>query len=1083
MAKGDHSAFIAYPSSLGGEDTPGAEAQVRRFWQEHDVFHRSERGRRGRPDFVFYEGPPTANGRPGVHHAISRVIKDIFCRYQTMTGHHVLRKAGWDTHGLPVEIEVEKQLGLASKEEVERFGVEEFNSRCRESVFTYKKEWDEFTHGIGFWLDLDHPYVTYENDYIESVWWLLKTMWDKGLLYRGYKVVPYCARCETALSSHEVAQGYREVDDPSVTVRMKVKGKEAHSFLVWTTTPWTLPANVALAVGDDIDYVAVRHEDEVLILAEARLSAYFGDEVPEIVERMKGRELVGWEYEQLIPILKTDKPGFRVVTADFVSTEDGTGIVHIAPAYGEDDYRVGQEHDLPLLHPVDKAGRFVDELTPYAGLFVKDADKRIIADLKSDGRLFAQQQVHHSYPHCWRCNTPLLYYARDSWYIRTTAVKDELIAANDDVNWVPTGVGRERFGDWLENNVDWAISRDRFWGTPLPVWECACGERLCIGSRKEIEEAGGVVPDDLHRPYIDEVELECPKCGGAMHRTPEVIDVWFDSGAMPFAQWHYPFENREQFDRQFPADFISEGVDQTRGWFYSLLAIATMVAGRSSYRNVLTLGLVLDKNGQKMSKTRGNAVDPMEILRNDGADPLRWYLVTVSPAYAPIRFDIEGVRESRRKVLGTLENVFAFFSLYANLEHYTARRVEDPARLSQQLDRWILSRYHAVVEEVAASLDGWDATRAGRVLGDFIVDELSNWYVRRSRRRFWKAAMGEDKRAAFDTLYTVLEGVSRLLAPFTPFIAERLYRGLHPDLPEEAPAPTEDGSMSSSADPAAGGGEPADSVHLADWPGSSAAARDRELEESMAAVLQVVGLGRSLRNAHELRVRQPLREGLVYGRSPALRRAVEQERYAALIADELNLKRVSWLDDPSRVARVSAKANFRKLGARFGKKTPAVAKAIAALDGDSLARLREDGSLTLSVDGDEVEITGEDVFISEEGLEGYVTESQRDCMVALSIELDEELRREGLARELVNRIQNLRKQAGLAVSDRISLYIGGDEAVAAAWAAHQDHIREETLVQIHAERPAPDMVQEEFSIDGHKALIALAPTGVGSPRS
>ncbi len=1062
MARHGDSVFHPYPASLGGEDPPAAEAEVRRFWQEHDIFRRSERDRRGRPDFVFYEGPPTANGKPGVHHAISRVIKDIFCRYQTMTGHHVLRKAGWDTHGLPVEIEVEKQLGLSSKEEVERFGVEEFNRRCRESVFTYKKEWDEFTHGIGFWLDLEHPYITYQNDYIESVWWLLKTIWDKGLLYRGYKVVPYCTRCETALSSHEVAQGYKEVDDPSVTVKMRVKGDDERFFLVWTTTPWTLPANVALAVGRDIDYVAVRQEGEILILAEARLGACFGDETPPIVQRMKGSELVGLEYEQLIPELETDKPAFRVVAADFVSTEDGTGIVHIAPAYGEDDYRVGQQHDLPLLHPVDKTGRFAPELKPWAGVFVKDADKLIIRDLKSDGRLFAQQQVHHSYPHCWRCNTPLLYYARDSWYIRTTAVKDQLIAANDAVNWVPTGVGRERFGDWLSNNVDWAISRDRFWGTPLPVWECDCGERRCVGSRKEIEEAGGSCPDDLHRPYIDAVELKCSNCGGAMRRTPEVIDVWFDSGAMPFAQWHYPFENEEQFERQFPADFISEGVDQTRGWFYSLLAIGTMVQGRSSYKNVLTLGLVLDKNGQKMSKTRGNAVDPMEILRRDGADPLRWYLVTVSPAYAPIRFDLEGVRECRRKVLGTLENVFAFFSLYANLEEYTAKKVEDPAALDQQLDRWILSRYHAVVEEVGASLDGWDATRAGRVLGDFIVDELSNWYVRRSRRRFWKGEMGGDKRAAFDTLYTVLEGVSRLLAPFVPFMAERLYRGLHPTLPEDSPA---------------------DSVHLACWPTSCERARDRELEESMAAVLTVVGLGRSLRSAHDLRIRQPLREGLVYGRSQALRRAVREERYAALIADELNLKRVSWLDDPSRVAKVSAKANFRRLGARFGKRTPAIAKAIAALRADDLARLRKEERLVLTVEGEEVEIGADDVFISEEGLAGHVTESGQDCMVALNIELDDDLRKEGLARELVNRIQNLRKQAGLAVSDRISLYIAGDEAVMAAWSAHRDRIREETLVQLEAEQPSPDMVREDFSIDGHETIIALAPSKVESPRS
>ncbi len=1043
--------FTRYPETLGGNDTPGAEEDVRRFWRERDVFVRSERGRRDRPDFVFYEGPPTANGRPGVHHVISRLIKDIFCRYKTMTGHHVLRKAGWDTHGLPVEIEVERQLGLKNKEAVEEFGIEEFNARCRESVFTYKREWDEFTAGIGFWLDLDNPYITYENDYIESVWWLLKAIWDKDLLYRGYKVVPYCTRCETALSSHEVAQGYKDVDDPSVTVRMKVKGFADRYFLVWTTTPWTLPANVALAVGEDIDYVAVRHQDQTLILAGARLSDLFGDETPEIVERMKGKELLGLEYEQLIPILSTDRPAFRVVSADFVSTEDGTGIVHMAPAYGEDDYRIGQQEDLPTLHPVGKDGRFTEELTPYAGIFVKDADKRIIADLKSDGRLFQQKQIRHSYPHCWRCHTPLLYYARDSWYIRTTAVKDELMAANAAVNWVPTGVGRERFGDWLENNVDWALSRDRFWGTPLPIWECECGERACIGSREELRAAGGKVPEDLHRPFIDRVIFPCSNCGKEMRRTPEVIDVWFDSGAMPYAQWHYPFENQEQFNRQFPADFISEGMDQTRGWFYSLLAIATMVSGRSSYKNVLTIGLILDKNGHKMSKSRGNAVDPAAILKKEGADPLRWYLVTVSPAYAPTRFDLDGVHESRRKVLGTLENVFAFFTLYANLERYRAKAVEDPAGLSEQLDRWILSRYHAIVEEVSESLETWDATRAARSLGNFIVDELSNWYVRRSRRRFWKGEMGPDKQAAFDTLYTVLEGVSRLLAPFLPFMAERLYRGLHPE---------EESSQF-------------ESVHLAAWPSSFSSSRARELEESMAAVLQVVGLGRSLRSAHELRVRQPLREGLVFGRSAVLRRAVEKHEYADLITDELNLKRIAWLDDPTRVAKVTAKANFRELGARFGKKTPLIAKQIAALTPEALAGLRDRKALFLTVEGEEIELRPEEVFIQEEGLKGYVTASERDCMLALNIQLDESLRREGLARELVNRIQNLRKEAGLAVSDRISLYVGGEGEVESAFSDHRLHVCEETLASEVAETVPEGAASDSFEIDGHRAVIAL----------
>ena len=761
-------------------------------------------------------------------------------------------------------------------------------------------------------------------------------------------------------------------------------------------------------------------------------------------------------------------------------------------------------YNLPVIQPVDEAGKFTEIITDWAGEFVKKADKGIIRNLKDRELLYKRKQITHSYPFCWRCKSPLIYYARKSWYIKTSAYKHQMIENNKKIDWYPAFVGEKRFGEWLENNVDWAISRDRFWGTPLPVWECECGERRCIGSKAEIEEAGGSCPDDLHRPFIDAVELSCPRCGKKMRRTPEVIDVWFDSGAMPYAQWHYPFENEESFQSQFPADFISEGVDQTRGWFYSLLAIATMVTGRSSYKNVLTLGLILDKNGVKMSKTRGNAVDPMEILRNEGADPLRWYLATVSPAHAPTRFDLEGVRESRRKVLGTLENVFAFFSLYANLENHTARVVEDPSVLNEQLDRWILSRYHAVVEEVGTSLEGWDATRAGRLLGEFIVDELSNWYVRRSRRRFWKGEMGQDKKAAFDTLYTVLEGVSRLLAPFVPFVAERLYRGLHPAGAEKAvsgngPAGAETSpdrghpaAARARGDRAAGSAaagdlgdreRPQDSVHLASWPESFAQTRDRQLEESMAAVLQVVGLGRSLRSTHELRVRQPLREGLVFGRSPALRRTVEESRYASLITDELNLKKVSWLDDPSRVAKVTAKANFRNLGARFGKKTPRIAKEIATLDAASLARLRDEGRLALAVDGEEIEISPEDVFISEQGLQGYVTESGRDCMVALNIELDGELRREGLARELVNRIQNLRKKTGLAVSDRISLYIGGDPEVVAAWETHRGHIREETLARSEAKEPSMGMVQENFSIDGHEAVIALARAEVESPRS
>jgi isoleucyl-tRNA synthetase len=1100
----------AYPASLGEEDLPRAEATIRTWWRERDVFGRTERERKGRPAFVFYEGPPTANGRPGVHHVAARLVKDIFCRYKTMTGHYVLRKAGWDTHGLPVEIEVEKQLGLSSKDQVEAYGIEAFNRQCRESVFRYKEDWDDFTNRIGFWLDLEHPYVTYDNDYIESVWWLLRQLWDKGLLYRGHKVVPYCTRCETALSSHEVALGYRDVDDPSVTVRFKAKDHDEH-FLVWTTTPWTLPSNVALAVGADIDYVAVEHEGSRLILADARVPACFGDKPPAVVQRYKGRELVGRAYEQLIPVLVPDKPAFRVIAADFVSTEDGTGIVHMAPAYGEDDARAARENGLPTLHPVDKSGRFGPALTPYAGMHVKEADPKIIADLKASGKLFRREQVRHSYPHCWRCHSPLLYYARDSWYIRTTAVKDQLLAADASVGWVPDGAGKERFSDWLQNNVDWALSRDRFWGTPLPVWECgACGARECVGAREQIVQLGGQVPDDLHRPYIDAVVLRCPRCAGAMRRTPEVIDVWFDSGAMPYAQWHYPFENQQRFEEQFPADFISEGIDQTRGWFYSLLAISTMISGRSSYRNVLAVGLLLDKHGQKMSKSKGNTVDPLALLREDGADALRWYLVTTSPAWTATRFDPDGVKEARRRMLATLENVYAFFGLYSNLDGYRARAVTAPGRLTDRLDRWILSRYHAVAAEVGAALSGWDPTRAARALQDFIVDELSNWYVRRSRRRFWKGELNADKAAAFDTLSTVLEGTARLLAPFTPFLAERLYRAMHgagaavgvvagaapgaataATTAEASGAPTRTAAVPLAGAPkaSAGPGAPAahapaastqtsvappESVHLAEFPSSDPALRDLDLERGMAAVLEAVGLGRSLRSQHQLRTRQPLREGLVYGQTAAARRALARPDYRELIADELNLKAVHELADPSKVARVSAKANFRALGARLGRQTPRVAEAVAALDAPRIARLRAEGALEVEVDGAPVRVGLDEVFIQEEGLPGYVSESSRNVLLALNIELDSDLIMEGLARELVNRIQNLRKDGGLAVSDRIVLTVAGDETVLDTLRVHGERIREETLAVTTGPLPRGAEAKAEFEIDGHTVMIALA---------
>jgi isoleucyl-tRNA synthetase len=985
---------------------PALEERVLERWRERDVFHESIRRREGGPPFVFYEGPPTANGRPGSHHVLARVFKDVFPRYKTMRGHRVDRKAGWDCHGLPVELEIERELGLATKADIERYGVAEFNARCRDSVFTYIDEWDRLTERIGFWIDTDDAYVTMSNDYIESVWWSLHEVWRRGLLYQGHKVVPYCPRCGTALSSHEVAQGYRDVVDPSVYVRFPVRGEEGVSLLGWTTTPWTLLSNAALAVHPEVTYVRARLGDERLIVAEALAERVLGEEA-EVEERFPGSALADTAYEPPFEFV-TDygERGHTVLLADFVTTDDGTGVVHTAVAFGEDDFRLGEQYGLKVQNPVRADGTFDDRMGPFAGRFVKDADADIVEALRESGRLFRAEEYEHAYPHCWRCGTPLLYYAKESWYVRTTEVRDRMLDENEQIRWYPEHIKHGRFGDWLANNVDWALSRERYWGTPLPVWRCEDGHERCVGSRAELEALGGEVPDDLHKPFIDEVVLRCEDCGGEMRRVPEVIDAWWDSGSMPFAQWHAPFENVDQFTDHFPADYICEALDQTRGWFYSLHAVSTLLYGRGSYRTVLCLGLIVDPEGQKMSKSRGNVVVPWDVIERHGADALRWYYFTSKQPWDGYRFSVETVGESVRQFMLTLWNTYRVFVLYAN-----ANGIEDPAAYDGQvedLDRWALSRLEAVTETATERLDDYDTTSAGRAIAAF-VDDLSNWYVRLSRRRFW-----DGDPAAFATLWRCLVDASRLLAPLVPFIADEMYENLD-------------------------GREP--SVHLCDYP--EAGSRDEALEWQMQVARDAIELGRAARAQAKVKLRQPLGEAVVVA---AGREREAIERFRELALRELNVKRLRFVSEAEELGRWELKPNYRALGPRFGKQMPQVAAAVAALDAQSAAaRLREGGQVGLTVDGHEHAIGSDDVQLVLQPLEGYRVERSGTHAVALNLELDDELHREGLAREVVHAVQNARKEAGLDVADRISLALGGDAELLGAVRAHQDYVAGETL--------------------------------------
>ena len=1021
-------------------------------WRDEDLFRRTLDANAGGEPFVFYEGPPTANGRPGLHHIISRTIKDLVCRHRSLEGRSVTRIAGWDTHGLPVEIEAEKKLGISGKPEIEALGIQEFNQVCRDSVFTYKEEWEELSERIGYWLEYWRPYVTFHTEYIESVWWILKTLADKGLLYRGHKSVPYCPRCGTALSSHEVAQGYKDVEDPSLTFIADVvdgdgvRDPDGRAFLVWTTTPWTVPSNVGLAVNPGLTYVEVAHEGRRLIVAEALVERIFG-EGADVVARHRGDALAGLRYARPLDVVAAPADpmnAWTVVAEDFVSAEDGTGIVHMAPAFGADDYAAGQRHRLPMINPLDEAGCFKADVARVGGMFVKDADPVLVEALRERGLLFHIGTDTHSYPHCWRCSSPLLYVARDSWFAATSTVKDEMLANNAQVSWFPPEVGEKRFGEWLRGNVDWALSRDRYWGTPLPVWVCREDREHVrwIGSVAELAEAGGGLPDDFdpHRPFIDEVTFACPHCAGTMKRATEVIDVWFDSGSMPYAQWHYPFENQEEFDAHFPADFICEGLDQTRGWFYSLLAISTMLGKGPSFRNVVVNDLILDAEGQKMSKSKGNVVNPWDAIAEHGADAVRWYLITSSNPWVPKRYDPEGVKEAARKFFDTLFNTYKFFSLYARVEAWAPSDADPTPADRPLIDRWLVSRVESVTKAVMDELDGYQLTRAYRILGDFVVEDLSNWYVRRCRPRFWGNTDQADARAAFRTLYDALCRVSLLAAPCVPFTADWLHHAL-----------TEE------------------SVHLQRYPERSSGG-DPELEADMDVARTLVSLGRAAREDVQIRVRQPLRtlHAVVPG-GRALDGGVLE-----LVRDELNVKNVAFLDSAEALVRLVARPNFRTLGPRFGKSTQKAADAIRALSQEDLASYRDGGEVSVTVDDVAYTLQEGELEVDQEATGDLLVKSEGRTTVALDPALDEELRSEGVARELVNRIQRLRKDAGLEITDRIELRISGEGPVAQAVDAHGAFIAGETLAVSVVGGDGADWPHvREVDLDGVPASIAL----------
>ena len=1006
------------------------EKATRKFWEENSVFEKSISLREGGENYTFFDGPPTANGKPHIGHVLTRVIKDMVPRYQTMKGKRVLRKAGWDTHGLPVELEVEKKLGIDGKDQIEGYGLAPFIAHCKESVWNYKEMWEDFSATVGFWADMENPYVTYTNDFIESEWWALKKIWDKGLLYKGFKIVPYCPRCGTPLSSHEVAQGYKTVKERSAVVRFKCTDEDAY-FLAWTTTPWTLPSNVALCVNPTDTYCKVKAADGyTYYMAKALLDNVLGsieheEGTPayEILEEMKGIELEGRGYEALwactAEAAEKQKKKAHFITADsYVTMSDGTGIVHIAPAFGEDDSRVGKKYGLPFVQFVNSKGELTEE-TPYAGVFVKKADPLVLVDLEKDGKLFSAPKFEHEYPHCWRCNTPLIYYARDTWFIEMTKVRDSLIRNNNTVNWIPENVGKGRFGDWLENVQDWGLSRNRYWGTPLNIWECSCGKKHSIGSIEELKAMSDNCPDsiELHRPFIDEVTLRCPDCGGVMKRVPEVIDCWFDSGSMPFAQWHYPFENKELFDSQFPANFISEGVDQTRGWFYSLMAISTLIFDCAPYKNVLVLGHVLDKDGQKMSKSKGNAVDPFEALEQYGADAIRWYFYSNSAPWLPNRFYGEAVIEGQRKFMGTLWNTYAFYVLYANIDGFDPTKYTLNKNTLTVMDKWILSKLNSAVKAVDENLGAYKITEATRVLEGF-VDELSNWYVRRSRERFWVKDMPEDKVNAYMTLYTALVTVSKAAAPLIPFMTEDIYRNLVCSVDKSAP----------------------ESIHLCDYPVADESLINKSLEENMDEVVNVVVLGRACRNAAKVKNRQPVAKMYVKAEK------APEDSFISVIAEELNVKSVEFTDNVSSFTTYTFKPQLRTVGPKYGKYLGGIRTALQELDGNAAyAELKANGNITFTVQGAEIVLAEEDLLIEMTKQEGFESLSDKGITVVIDKNLTPELIEEGNVREIISKIQTMRKDSGFEVMDNIRVAFAGNDAVAAIAERNKAEILDETL--------------------------------------
>ena len=993
------------------------EQETEKFWEENRIFEKSVEERKDDPTYTFYDGPPTANGKPHIGHLQTRSFKDLFPRFHTMKGEMVPRKAGWDTHGLPVELEVEKLLHINGKDQIEAYGIAPFIEKCKESVWKYKGMWEDFSKDVGFWADMEHPYVTYDNSFIESEWWALKQIWDKGLLYKGFKIVPYCPRCGTPLSSHEVAQGYKDVKERSAIAKFKVKGEEAF-ILAWTTTPWTLPSNVALCVNANEDYVKVESKGETYYLAAALCDTVLGEGEYTVLETYKGADLEGKEYEPLFDFVSPKEKCWYVVCDDYVTLTDGTGIVHIAPAFGEDDAKVGRKYGLPLVQLVDGKGQMTAE-TKWPGVFCKEADPKILQDLEERGLLFSAPKFEHSYPFCWRCDTPLIYYARESWYIKMTEVKDQLIRNNNTVKWYPESIGKGRFGDWLENVQDWAVSRNRYWGTPLNIWECECGHRHAVGSIAELKELSHNCPEDieLHRPYVDQVTIPCPHCGKEMHRVPEVIDCWFDSGAMPFAQHHYPFENKELFESQFPADFISEAVDQTRGWFYSLLAISTLLFDKAPFKNVLVQGLVQDENGQKMSKSKGNAVDPMEALQKFGADPLRWYFYTNSAPWLPSRFHEKAVIEGQKKFFSTLWNTYAFYVLYANIDSFDPTKYQLDRCALTVMDRWLLSRLNTAVKGVDENLSAYKVPEAARVLQDF-VDELSNWYVRRSRERFWAQGMEEDKVAAYMTLYTALVTTAKIAAPMAPFMTEEIYRNLVCSVDKDAP----------------------ESVHLCRWPAYDAGRVDPQLEQDMDEVLKVVTLGRAARNLANRKNRQPL-SCLYTDASAGL-----GELYQEIIKQELNVKDLQFLSDMSQFISYTFKPQLRLLGQKFGKKLGEVRTALQDLDGAAAKKQLDDtGSLTLTLSDGEVSLTAEEVLIDTAQKEGFTSVSDRGLTVVLDTTLTPELEEEGFVREIVSKLQSMRKDAGFHVTDHIEVYHQGSEKIAQVLKDHEASILSDVL--------------------------------------